>query len=97
MVTTVILHVAVHFSDSYLLLAGFSENMVRGLDDDEVEFLDTVERLKENLDKKVREEERAEMEQFRSAVATLAEQNMVQRLQKEIEPAKVAPPKKAAS
>lgn len=60
------------------------KNMVRGLDDDEVDFLDTVERVKETVEKRTRLEERKEMDEFRNAVATLAEKSVEERLKSEI-------------
>ncbi|KAJ1519542.1 hypothetical protein ONE63_004822 [Megalurothrips usitatus] len=60
------------------------KNMVRGLDDDEVDFLDTVERVKETVEKQTRLEEKKEMDEFRNAVATLAEKSVEERLKSEI-------------
>ncbi|XP_034255403.1 PSME3-interacting protein isoform X2 [Thrips palmi] len=60
------------------------KNMVRGLDDDEVDFLDTVERVKETVEKRTRLEERKEIDEFRNAVATLAEKSVEERLKSEI-------------
>lgn len=57
------------------------KNMIRGLDDDEVEFLDFVDRTKEEIEAKRWKEEIKELSEFRKAVATLAEKSADQRLE----------------
>ena len=58
--------------------------MIKGLDDDEVEFLDLVDRSKLEEEKKKSEEERREIADYRSKVASLQEQCLEQRIQQEI-------------
>lgn len=58
--------------------------MIKGLDDDEIEFLDLVDRSKLEEEKKKSEEERREIADFRNKVATLHEQSLEQRIQQEI-------------
>lgn len=71
---------------------------MRGLDDDEVDFLDTVERVKETVEKRTRLEERKEMDEFRNAVATLAEKSVEERLKSEIRnPAPLSKPARYCS
>jgi len=55
-------------------------NMIRGLDDDEVEFLDLVDRTKEEIETQRWKEEFKEITEFRKAVADLAEQSAERRL-----------------
>lgn len=43
----------------------FSENMVRGLDEDETNFLDEVSRQQELIEKQRREEELEELKEYR--------------------------------
>jgi len=52
------------------------ENMIRGLDDDEVDFLDIVDRSKMNAERKVQLEETKELNDFRERVATLQEKSL---------------------
>ncbi|CAH0381809.1 unnamed protein product [Bemisia tabaci] len=66
------------------------KNMIKGLDDDEVEFLDLVDRQKIEEERKKLLEEARELAEFRSKVASLQEENVVQRIQAEIKP--VNPP-----
>lgn len=54
-------------------------NMIRGLDDDEVEFLDLVDRTKEEIETQRWKEEFKEIKEFRKAVADLAEQSAEKR------------------
>lgn len=65
--------------------------MIKGLDDDEVEFLDLVDRSKLEEERKKSIEEAREMADFRNKVATLQEQSLEQRIQHEIK-AKLPPP-----
>lgn len=54
----------------------FSENLIRGLDDDEVDFLDVIDKAKIDAERKQQLEEKNEMQDFRQKVATLQEQNL---------------------
>lgn len=63
--------------------------MIKGLDDDEVEFLDLVDRSKLEEERKKSIEEAREMADFRNKVATLQEKSLEQRIQQEI---KTKPP-----
>lgn len=66
------------------------KNMIKGLDDDEVEFLDLVDRSKLEEEKKKTEEEKREIADFRNKVASLQQQSLEQRIQQEIrQPLKV--------
>jgi len=47
----------------------FPENMVRGLDEDETNFLDEVSRQQELLEKQRREEEMKELNEYRISFA----------------------------
>ncbi|XP_075228985.1 PSME3-interacting protein isoform X2 [Lycorma delicatula] len=60
------------------------KHMIKGLDDDEVEFLDLVDRSKLEEERKKSAEEAREMADFRNAVASLQEQSLEQRIQQEI-------------
>lgn len=52
------------------------KNMIRGLDDDEVEYLSYVDQRKLTEERKKIEEEQQELKDFREKVATLQEQNI---------------------
>lgn len=57
------------FSLSICILFLYSENMVRGLDEDETNFLDEVSRQQELLEKQRREEELKELNEYRISFA----------------------------
>lgn len=65
--------------------------MIKGLDDDEIEFLDLVDRSKLEEERKKSLEEAREMADFRNKVASLQEQSLEQRIQLEIK-GKLPPP-----
>lgn len=50
--------------------------MIRGLDDDEVDFLEVIDKAKIDAERKQQLEEKHEMQDFRQKVATLQEQNL---------------------
>lgn len=52
------------------------ENLIRGLDDDEVDFLDVVDKAKSEAEHKQQLEEINELREFREKVASIQEQNM---------------------
>lgn len=56
----------------------FAENLIRGLDDDEVDFLDVIDRAKMDADKKQQLEERNELRDFREKVASLQEKSLTE-------------------
>ena len=58
--------------------------MIKGLDDDEVEFLDLVDRSKLEEERRKCEEEAREMKDFRDAVATLQEKSLEERINMEV-------------
>ncbi|XP_071448051.1 PSME3-interacting protein [Hetaerina americana] len=60
------------------------KNMIKGLDDEEVEFLDLVEQRKAEEEKRKWAEEAKEIRDFREAVVTLQEQSLTERLTAEI-------------
>lgn len=62
----------------------FIENMIKGLDDDEVEFLDLVDRTKLEEERKKNMEEEKEMRDFKAAVASLQEKSMDEKLKQEL-------------
>ncbi|XP_069355730.1 uncharacterized protein [Maniola hyperantus] len=67
------------------------KNMIRGLDDDEVGFLDLVERTKAEVAQQISIEEKKEMQEFRERVSTLAESEELIRLRAQLAPARTAP------
>ncbi|CAH2057398.1 unnamed protein product, partial [Iphiclides podalirius] len=74
------------------------KNMIRGLDDDEVGFLDLVERTKAKAAQQISREEQKEMQEFRERVSTLAESEELIRLRAQLAPTRtpsstVPPPK----
>ncbi|XP_011869927.1 PREDICTED: protein FAM192A [Vollenhovia emeryi] len=60
------------------------KNMIKGLDDDEVEFLDLVDRTKMEEERKKNLEEEKEMRDFKAAVASLQEQKLSEKLKQEL-------------
>nr|CAH7737971.1 unnamed protein product [Callosobruchus chinensis] len=67
------------------------KNMIKGLDDDEIEFLDLVDRTKLAADRKKELEEEVELSDYRNRVAVLQEKSIEERLQAEIVVNKVKP------
>lgn len=57
--------------------------MIKGLDDDEIEFLDLVDRTKLEADRKKELEEEIELKDYRNRVAILQEKSIEERLQSE--------------
>lgn len=55
--------------------------MIRGLDDDEVDFLEHVDQNKMNAEIKKQREEAKEMEEFRNRVANLQEKEIDEKIQ----------------
>uniref|UniRef100_A0A2A4K4F4 FAM192A/Fyv6 N-terminal domain-containing protein n=1 Tax=Heliothis virescens TaxID=7102 RepID=A0A2A4K4F4_HELVI len=64
------------------------KNMIRGLDDDEVGFLDLVERSKAKAAQQISIEEQREMQEFRERVSNLAESEELSRLRAQLAPAR---------
>lgn len=60
------------------------KNMIKGLDDDEIEFLDLVDRTKMAADRKKNLEEEQELHDYRNRVANLQERAMENKLQAEL-------------
>ncbi|KAF5304682.1 hypothetical protein FQA39_LY09459 [Lamprigera yunnana] len=60
------------------------KNMIKGLDDDEIEFLDLVDRTKIAADRRKNLEEERELSDYRNRVAHLQEQSLDQKLQAEV-------------
>ncbi|XP_058793373.1 PSME3-interacting protein [Phymastichus coffea] len=60
------------------------KNMIKGLDDDEVEFLDLVDRTKIEEERKKNLEEEKEMREFKAKVASLQEKSLDERLKQEL-------------
>uniref|UniRef100_A0ABD2WC84 FAM192A/Fyv6 N-terminal domain-containing protein n=1 Tax=Trichogramma kaykai TaxID=54128 RepID=A0ABD2WC84_9HYME len=60
------------------------KNMIKGLDDDEVEFLDLVDRQKMDEERKKHLEEEKEMREFKEKVASLQEKSLDARLKQEL-------------
>lgn len=62
------------------------ENMIKGLDDDEIEFLDMVDRTKMEEEKRLMKEEAKELQEFRNKVAALKEQSLTKKIEEEVTP-----------
>lgn len=54
------------------------ENLIRGLDDDEVDFLSIVDKAKMDAERRQQNEDNKEMREFRERVATLQENTIDQ-------------------
>lgn len=69
------------------------KNMIKGLDDDEVEFLDLVDKNKLKAERQAQIEEEKEMSEFRQKVASLQEKQLDEQIQQQMskpKPAKIA-------
>ncbi|XP_052860331.1 PSME3-interacting protein [Anopheles cruzii] len=66
------------------------KNMIKGLDDDEVEFLDLVDKNRLNAERQAQLEERKEMNEFRAKVATLQEKRLDEQIQQQVSKPKPA-------
>lgn len=73
------------------------KNMIKGLDDDEIEFLDFVDRTKLAVDRLKEKEEEKELNDFRQRVAILQEKNLESRLTEDIINKKNEKPKSSLS
>ena len=62
----------------------FVENLVKVLDDDEIDFLDFVDRAKLEEEKRKREEEKKELTAFRDEVSKLREEALQKHILQEI-------------
>ncbi|XP_065222872.1 PSME3-interacting protein isoform X2 [Planococcus citri] len=62
------------------------KNMIKGLDDDEIEFLDMVDRTKMEEEKRLMKEEAKELQEYRNKVAALKEQSLAQKIDEEVTP-----------
>lgn len=58
------------------IILSLTENLIRGLDDDEVDFLDIVDKAKMDAEKKQQMEENDELLDFRKRVASLQEKSL---------------------
>jgi len=61
-----------------------SENLVKGLDDDEADFLEYVDKAKMDLERKKRMEELKELNEFRSKMAELRDQELDKHIKQEL-------------
>lgn len=61
-----------------------SENLVKGIDDDEADFLEYVDKSKMDLERKKKMEERKELDEFRSKMAEIREQELNKHIQQEL-------------
>lgn len=57
------------------------KNLIKGLDDDEVAFLELVDQTKMQMETRLWEEEKKEIQEFRRAVSTLSEEEEEAKLQ----------------
>lgn len=73
-----------NFEFFILILINIIENMIKGLDDDEIEFLDLVDRKKLAEERRKNIEEEKEMRDFKKKVASLQEKSLGERLKLEL-------------
>ncbi|KAL4717479.1 hypothetical protein ACJJTC_000628 [Scirpophaga incertulas] len=64
------------------------KNMIKGLDDDEVGFLDLVERTKAKAAQEISLEDQKEIKEFRERVSNLTESEEITRLRAQLAPAR---------
>lgn len=62
----------------------FTENLVKGLDDDEADFLEYVDKAKIDMERKKRLEEAQELNEFRSKMAEIREQELNKHIQQQL-------------
>ncbi|XP_035903561.1 PSME3-interacting protein [Anopheles stephensi] len=60
------------------------KNMIKGLDDDEVEFLDLVDKNRMQAERQAHLEEQQELNEFRAKVATLQEKRLDEQIQQQV-------------
>ncbi|XP_049300060.1 PSME3-interacting protein [Anopheles funestus] len=60
------------------------KNMIKGLDDDEVEFLDLVDKNRMQAERQAQLEEQKELNEFRAKVATLQEKRLDEQIQQQV-------------
>uniref|UniRef100_A0A182J8K5 FAM192A/Fyv6 N-terminal domain-containing protein n=1 Tax=Anopheles atroparvus TaxID=41427 RepID=A0A182J8K5_ANOAO len=60
------------------------KNMIKGLDDDEVEFLDLVDKNRMHAERQAHIEEQKELNEFRAKVATLQEKRLDEQIQQQV-------------
>uniref|UniRef100_A0A182S674 FAM192A/Fyv6 N-terminal domain-containing protein n=1 Tax=Anopheles maculatus TaxID=74869 RepID=A0A182S674_9DIPT len=60
------------------------KNMIKGLDDDEVEFLDLVDKNRMQAERQAHLEEQKELNEFRAKVATLQEKRLDEQIQQHV-------------
>ncbi|XP_053658643.1 PSME3-interacting protein [Anopheles marshallii] len=60
------------------------KNMIKGLDDDEVEFLDLVDKNRMQAERQAQLEEQKELNEFRAKVATLQEKRLDEQIQHQV-------------
>ncbi|XP_050080855.1 PSME3-interacting protein [Anopheles maculipalpis] len=60
------------------------KNMIKGLDDDEVEFLDLVDKNRMQAERQAHLEEQKELNEFRAKVATLQEKRLDEQIQQQV-------------
>uniref|UniRef100_A0A182M7F1 FAM192A/Fyv6 N-terminal domain-containing protein n=1 Tax=Anopheles culicifacies TaxID=139723 RepID=A0A182M7F1_9DIPT len=66
------------------------KNMIKGLDDDEVEFLDLVDKNRMQAERQAQLEEQKELNEFRAKVATLQEKRLDEQIQQHVSKPKPA-------
>lgn len=77
-------HTLPTFSINLLIFLCGVENLIRGLDDDEADFLEIVDKAKLNAEKKQQIEERTELHEFRERVRLMQENVIDQKISSEI-------------
>uniref|UniRef100_A0A182NV59 FAM192A/Fyv6 N-terminal domain-containing protein n=1 Tax=Anopheles dirus TaxID=7168 RepID=A0A182NV59_9DIPT len=73
-----------HKKDSEFEEAHKLKNMIKGLDDDEVEFLDLVDKNRMQAERQAHMEEQKELNEFRAKVATLQEKRLDEQIQQQV-------------
>uniref|UniRef100_A0A182Q603 FAM192A/Fyv6 N-terminal domain-containing protein n=1 Tax=Anopheles farauti TaxID=69004 RepID=A0A182Q603_9DIPT len=73
-----------HKKDSEFEEAHKLKNMIKGLDDDEVEFLDLVDKNRMQAERQAQIEEQKELNEFRAKVATLQEKRLDEQIQQQV-------------
>lgn len=67
-----------------LFILKLAENMIRGLDDDEVDFLEYVDKTKQTAELNQQKEDAQEMEEFRNRVANMQEKEIDEKIKANI-------------
>lgn len=77
-------HIAWVLCEAHSFHLLFTENMIKGLDDDEVNFLDQVDKGRVEAERRKAAEDKEAMDEYRNAVSSLQEDTVQSRINTEV-------------